>query len=158
MSWLEDGNVDLEQSLHTWIAVGLSYCKRFLFKDREVVFPSGVDVVPVVDEGSSTSVLSCWGERKTGCVANELEDVGEVRDLDSITSGCPLGVFDPNNEHGNIDFRTCCRLVTGIEESTHSDVSEEDFVANSLVTGSACDDARREGDFGINRDDWIGFK
>lgn len=104
MSWFVHRNIALEHDLHRGIAIELAYSVRFLFKDLEVVFESGVDVVPVVDEGES-SATSTWGVRRevegaTG--ANELEDVLKGGDFATERGGSALGIFDSEDEVGEI--------------------------------------------------------
>lgn len=109
VGWLEHREVELDEDLEGRIAVELAYSVRFLFKDVEVVFEAGVDVVPLVDEGTSSSVLVVWGGGERGGTSNVFVDVLEVRDFVVKASGGALGVFDSEDKEGDIDlWRSCC--------------------------------------------------
>lgn len=106
---LEDGDVELDEDLEGRIAVELAYTERFLFKDVEVVFEASVDVVPLVDEGSSSSVLVVGSGGEGGGTSDVFVDVLEVRDFVVKARGGALGVFDSENKEGNVDlWRSCC--------------------------------------------------
>jgi len=74
VGWLHYWDVHFDEAFEGWVSVRLSNRERFLFKDREVVFPAGVNVIPLLDEGSSSSVLVVDIGRG-GSVGDELENV-----------------------------------------------------------------------------------
>lgn len=140
-----DGDSELEVALEGRSTIGFAYGERFLFDDREVIFPAGVDVVPVVDVGSSTSVLAVESWRGGG-VADELEDIWNIGDFGGKGGNCALGIFDAHNENGDVQLCDSFCFDGGLEEASKPNMAEEDFVANSLVAGGASGDSSGERD------------